>query len=330
MTHRYWLLIPLAVMGFAACASTEGDDDDDSAGPIIEDPPDDSSVWDDLSLGFNVTLNAMWGSSSQSLWIVGDGGAIYHWNGTNWTATPSGTISDINGVWGTGDGSSVWAVGDAGVVVSWDEAAGAWSSAEFPFVSNLTGIKGFSADEVFVSGYGGLFAWDGVEWTVVELPENVALRSVWGSTPQDLWLVGEEGMVFHGGGNTWEVVETGVTSTLNTVGSDGTSVWIAGEGGLLMKHEGGSFVADAVLEQENNLWSVWGGGGTLFVAGANGHVDRWNGTEWEGLDTGEDRQVVLYSLFGFSINDLYAVGGNGTILHYPKTGAPADDTGEGE
>lgn len=298
--------------------------DDDSAGPDIVDQEETGSDFDDMSLGTNVTLNAMWGSGPSDLWLAGDGGALYHYTGSNWTATPSGTVSDLNAVWGTADGSVVYVVGDGGFVARWDAVAGAWVQQEFPFISNLTGIAGFGADDVWVSGFGGLFHWDGSSWSAASLPVNVPLRSLWGTSGQDLWLVGDEGVILHGGTSGWEQVQSGETRTLNVVRGSGSSVWIAGQGGLLLRWDGSGFARDANFADENNLWSLWVDVTQVFVAGANARVHRYDGAEWGELEAGDGVQVVLYALFGFGPSDLYAVGGNGTVLHYPRSASGGD------
>jgi hypothetical protein len=46
------------------------------------------------------SINKFWGSSSNDLYAVGDGGNIAHYNGSSWTKIESGTTTNINDVWG--------------------------------------------------------------------------------------------------------------------------------------------------------------------------------------------------------------------------------------
>jgi len=57
------------------------------------------------------SINKMWGSSSNDLYAVGNGGNIAHWDGSSWKKIESGTDVDILDVWGSPDGSIVWACG---------------------------------------------------------------------------------------------------------------------------------------------------------------------------------------------------------------------------
>jgi hypothetical protein len=56
-------------------------------------------------------MNKLWGSSSDDLYVVGNGGNIAHYNGTSWTKIESGTTVDLMDVGGSPDGSIVWACG---------------------------------------------------------------------------------------------------------------------------------------------------------------------------------------------------------------------------
>ena len=45
-------------------------------------------------------IKSMWGTSSQDFYVVGNGGNIAHYNGSNWTKIESGTELDINDILG--------------------------------------------------------------------------------------------------------------------------------------------------------------------------------------------------------------------------------------
>ena len=44
-------------------------------------------------------LSGVWGTDAQNVWAVGDGGALLHWDGSNWTTQSSGTVNYLTGVW---------------------------------------------------------------------------------------------------------------------------------------------------------------------------------------------------------------------------------------
>ena len=46
------------------------------------------------------SMNKIWGSSSNDLYVVGNNGKIAHYNGTSWQRIESGTTLNINDIWG--------------------------------------------------------------------------------------------------------------------------------------------------------------------------------------------------------------------------------------
>lgn len=58
----------------------------------------------------------VWGSSPSDLFAVGRSGKIWHFNGTSWTETDSGTDLDLWQVWGISSGE-VFVVSRNGLVL---------------------------------------------------------------------------------------------------------------------------------------------------------------------------------------------------------------------
>jgi photosystem II stability/assembly factor-like uncharacterized protein len=83
------------------------------------------------------TLFKVWGSSSDSVWVVGDAGIILHWDGSAWTQQLAGTASDLISLWGTGP-DDVAAIGGraGGTLARWDGSS--WAS------ESLTGLPGMN------------------------------------------------------------------------------------------------------------------------------------------------------------------------------------------
>ena len=58
----------------------------------------------------NNPLNAVWGSSADNVYAVGDFGSVIHWNGTKWTRMPVPGNRMLVGVWGSSP-DDVWVIG---------------------------------------------------------------------------------------------------------------------------------------------------------------------------------------------------------------------------
>ncbi|HWL94604.1 MAG TPA: hypothetical protein VNT79_13860, partial [Phycisphaerae bacterium] len=133
-------------------------------------------------------------------------------------------------------------------------------------------------------------------WSAAFLTEGAgALSSVWGSGPEDVFIVGgkpEQGEVYHFDGNNWRRMNLPPVSML---------VWVFGFG-------------------PNDV----------FAVGFEGGVIRYDGIQWQMLDTGTSES--LWGVWGKSPDDLWIVGGDSAplILHFDgsaftRVEAPAND-----
>ncbi len=69
---------------------------------------------DDFGTGYGI--NAVWGRSKNDAWIAGNGGRVWHWDGTSWSVggvsiTKFPLLNDLHAMWGSPNGD-LWIVGD--------------------------------------------------------------------------------------------------------------------------------------------------------------------------------------------------------------------------
>ena len=66
-------------------------------------------------------------------------------------------------------------------------------------------------------------------WTVVDPGVVGTWYGIWGSAPNDFWVVGNGGVAIHWNGATWSQVDSNTSHTLNGVwGSGPNEVWAVG------------------------------------------------------------------------------------------------------
>jgi hypothetical protein len=114
-------------------------------------------AWTELDSQSTAELHAVWGSSTNDVWAVGESGTVRHWTNAapkRWDIVDVPTIHDLRAVWGTGP-SDIWVVGDYGTILHFDGVSWVPAISAFPI-----GLK----------------------------PH---LRGVWGSGPNDVWVVGD-------------------------------------------------------------------------------------------------------------------------------------------
>jgi len=106
------------------------------------------STWLPASTGTSADLQDVWAASTNSVFIVGAGGTILHFDGASFTTMSSGVINTLYAVWGTSS-SDVWAVGSSGAIVHYDGSS--WSATELNTSMTAHDVFGFSSSEVFVT-----------------------------------------------------------------------------------------------------------------------------------------------------------------------------------
>ncbi|MFX0062865.1 MAG: C25 family cysteine peptidase [Candidatus Hermodarchaeota archaeon] len=86
------------------------------------------TIWEDwgLPVGFSGSLNSVFMANKDDGWIVGDGGAIFRWDGSVWNSVTSPTNENLKSVCMFWLGSRGWAVGEGGTILKWQ--GGTWST----------------------------------------------------------------------------------------------------------------------------------------------------------------------------------------------------------
>lgn len=191
----------------AASVIAVGYDASTNEGLILFQSPD--AAWHSVHANTGIHLRAVTKLPGQNRFVaVGDQGAIYLSDEacTTWTAAnTNGVTNTLFGVWGPAAGSPLYAVGDGGTL--------------------LTSTDG------------------GLNWTKSTLGSG-PLYSVWGTSPSDVYVVGQE--IHHYDGTSWTRMTTQnegtiVTDKFMSVGITGspdhTRIYAVGLGGRVYVHE---------------------------------------------------------------------------------------------
>ena len=208
------------------------------------------STWATQASPTTQTLNAVFALDDTDVWAVGNNSGsaetILFYNGSTWSSVgPSlGRGQPLYGVWAA-DTSHVWAVGGGGTILFYNGTS--WSAASSPTSSQLNGLAGISASQVWAVGnrQGNketILFYDGSTWTSVgpsnSPPED--LNSVFAQsnsgTPQ-VFAVGNNGLVYFYDGTSW-TQQTGPSTKVSlygvtAVGSGNYQAWSVGAGGSI-------------------------------------------------------------------------------------------------
>jgi hypothetical protein len=250
-------------------------------------------------------LRAVQIRSATDGWAVGDYGTILHYNGVNWTPSPSGTALNLYSVWAT-SASDAWAVGgdntNGAVALHWNGKVWALNPGLGTLIFQAANaVWGSSPNDYWVGagnqvcGLSSMAHFDGSSWSQPASLNNVvfgSIGSIYGTAQNDVWVVGGDGgspangETFHFDGTNWTLQATpaNATGTLNGVWATSTSpagAWAVG-----------------------NFYSPLCGPGTLSTA------DNWSGTSWSAATNGlpSNSYLSLSAVWGNSLTDVWAVG----------------------
>lgn len=213
-------------------------------------------AFDTTGLG---ALSSVWGSGPNDVYVVGGSGDVpplaemYHYDGAVWR-----TI-DVSGTGGFG---LVW-------------------------------VYGFGPSDVYAVGLGGtVLHYDGTGWTKLNAGTTRSLWGIWGSSPTDIWIVGE--------GPKFDPEDPSPT----IIHYDGS--------GLPSGFTAHTLAYPAENDRDaRSLFKVWGVGSKVFAVGAAGLIVEYDATSnlWFQVFGGANANEDFVSLWGTSDSNIVAVGG---------------------
>ncbi|MBX7196747.1 MAG: hypothetical protein K1X94_32140 [Sandaracinaceae bacterium] len=267
---------------------------------------------------------AFGGTGADDVWGVG--GGITHFDGSAWSGSPSPTEAPLRAVWASAR-DDAWAVGDAGTILHFDGTT--WTRWA-PIAPNVRfeGVWASAVDDVWAVGweqrvasggtyedYGVIYRGDGVGWSrmasaMVGPSYDLHFEDVWGSAADDVWAVGESGMIHHFDGLAWSAVASSASNRIDGIwGTSSTDVWAAGYDGVhhwdgtsWTRSDATPLLAAVWASAESDVWAV----------GDSGVVRHFDGSAWSTVTidvlAGVHRPF-LRAIWGSSAEDLWIAAG---------------------
>jgi hypothetical protein len=243
----------------------------------------DGARWTDLAPGGTETFWWASGTGSTDVWAVGERGRITHWDGARFTEYASGTTATLFGVWAAAR-DDVWAVG---------------------------GTPGGGAS----SPNGVALHFDGTAWSPAGPPQNLRLAffKVWGDSPDDLYVVGEGGTVWHRRAAQWTLesnppIAQGTLLTVNGCGPD--EVYAVG-GRDVLRSNGSTWtrlaVSDELMNEVNGV--SCGAPGRIVIVGSAGVKERLSDGQWQD-DFAQDPHTDLHGAWADPAGGYWGAGGD--------------------
>ncbi len=301
-TLSSWMLLCGAGLSFclSACSSI------DPVTPIpIE--PDSSShdfIWEEISIGDDHSwLLDVYALNDTDVWAVGmittrDGmnklvehNAI-HWDGRTWE------IVDV----------PVWLPGT-----------------KYHVPGHLNSVFAFSHDNVWF-GSGFPVRWDGKKFVNDSLLYGAlpgGISRMWGSKPDDVYLVGPAGALAHYNGRDYRILNSGITYDFNDVWGHGdtalcvASTWLFDKSPSYVYRLVNGKAEQAYMKSlPRSMVSIWFCPGMRQLTCVGGWHLEWNGTQWVPSKEKSPLRFVEVGIRGNSPVDFFVVDQARGIAHY--------------
>lgn len=295
------------------------------------------------TLGASEYLTRLWGFGGNDVW-AGSSLGIYHFDGTKWTKDTSTAIQNkiIQFIWGSAT-NDVWAATTA-ELFHWDGTT--WTAAapdNGVTPTNILGIGGGTGPDVWVTtsaANGRFYRYAGGScspkcWSQVDVTGVTTLiRSVWGATNNDLWAVGNTGLILHYDGQTWSrsqyqkvPLTTGALYAAYGVANNQTSAMQAyGPTDTALNVDNTNIVpANGFSTATQSIFAAYGlNANEIMIVGSGGTgggtVMRWDGTSWKTYPSGAPNFAYLWGVYiNNSPRYYYIVGEQGYIARADAT-----------
>ena len=264
-------------------------------------------------------LNAILVRSASDVWVAGWFGTLLHWDGNVWAQSRVGSdylwALSAEPASGSTPGT-VWVVGAGGLAARFTGQA--WTATDTATQVALRGVSAVGTDQVYAVGEGGtVLFWDGQSWTPLVLAdasgtETRDLLAVWGSSPDDVWIGGSNGALWHKQGTVWNKPVPGSSNAWSGIaGSSASNVWMINDSGALMRWNG-TTLSTARPSQVFAPIGIWVGTDSDVWVARYQSIEHWDGASWSSLSV----SYSLTALAGSASNQVWGAGQRGAIARW--------------
>ena len=188
-----------------------------------------------------------------------------------------------------------------------------------PFYHPIRSVFAFGANDIWFCG-NGLIHWDGNQYNPVAVPNwgPYWMNEIWGTSDNDLYVVGDNGHIAHYQNGIWSRIESGTNMNIGDIwGIPDTNVgynkYLAADNSLLIINDGND-LQSVNTESGHSLSSIWGKTVRLiYTAGGNG-VSLYKNFKWEKVYRADVN--TIYFIRGSDFNNVYGLSSTKSIMHF--------------
>ena len=280
----------------------------------------DGSTWSNVITANSNPLNGVWGSSTSSIFAVGETGTALHYDGTTWSAMISAVGGRLNDVWGA-SASAVFAVGQDGAIIEYPPTTASLPTFDLTTASTSGGsvttpigattshtaldvvsiVATRDADHAFVNWTGDVGTVDDVNASSTTITMGFDKSITANFTPIELTVTSTSG-----GG----ITSPSQTTTPQVLGSTVSLVATPNTGFQFTNWSG-----DTGTIADLNASST-----TIVMDTSKNVIAHFIAIDAVSIPMGSGTPMDLYGIWANSTSDIIAVGENQTVLQNDGTG----------
>jgi len=133
------------------------------------------------------------------------------------------------------------------------------------------------------------------------------LNAIWGADDNDIWAVGNNGLIYHYYGTGWELQPPIDNSSLDGIwGTSTDNLYIVGCNSTILHWNGVSLTKEEAPTQDICYRSVWGTGwNNIYIVGNSGTIIvHYNGTDWQNVIVSDTSEYFI-DIVGRNATEMY-------------------------
>jgi hypothetical protein len=187
------------------------------------------------------------------------------------------------------------------------------------FLAPMKSIFAFSENDIWI-GLDQLIHWDGSDYIEYELSDAIFqswINKIWGTSSEDLYVVGNGGNIAHYDGKNWQKIESGTSLNIGDIfgvldGNGGYNKYCAAGGVMLIiNHQNEATRIN--VEPNTFLSSIWGKSNRVIYTAGDGVV-LYKNNKWEKINRPDVK--TIYCIKGNNYNDVFGLSSTLLILHF--------------
>lgn len=274
---------------------------------------DTSYIWNSVALETNEDILGSFIIDENNMWLVGDGGLILHFDGTEWLSVDAGLTKDLNDIYFV-DADNGFIVGEDGTFLMFDGTI--WTAVDPGETADLRGVAFIDASNGYLVGDDGLI----LKYTSGTFTVEVATDESGGDISDDLydiavldasnyWACGKGKTIINYDGSSWNGGDVGTRDHFAIWFNNANDGWVSSKSGRIQQYNGSEWVQHETINKD--LYGISFDGSTGYAVGKSGTMFVYDGS-WTQITSGTSENLLtIYLKDGYGI----AGGVDGNLIN---------------